>query len=289
MQHNPIRAIGIMVLGMALLAMSDAFIKQSSRHASLGQIMLMMSLGGTFLFVVVTRLRGISLWTSDARHPMVLLRGTFEIVGAIGMITSIAHVPLSVFAAIMQAAPLVVTLGASLFLGEQVGWRRWAAIAVGLIGMLIVIRPFGSGFTGYELFAVLGVSGLAARDLVTRLAPPHVPALFLSTWGFASTLIPGVLLLGLSGEAINWQPSALWPILGAIIVTTTGYFGVTVAMRMAPASIVSPFRYSRLIFTTGLGIAFFGDRPDFWTLVGAALILAAGLYSFLRERRLAQS
>lgn len=277
-----------MVLAMALLAMSDGFIKQASLAAPLGQIMVMMSMGGTALFLALARARGLNVFTRDARHPMVLLRNGFEILGAIGLVVGIAKVPLPVFAAIMQAAPLVVTLGAALFLREDVGWRRWAAIGVGLMGMLVVIRPFGAGFTGWELFAVLGVAGLAARDLVTRLAPRHLDALYLSSWGFSATILPGLAILAIEARPLAITAGALWPILGGVLVTTVGYFCVTSAMRMAPAAIVSPFRYTRLVFTTGIGMAFFGDRPDGWTLAGAALILAAGLYTFLRERRLAR-
>lgn len=284
-----LRAISLMILSMALLAGADAFFKLATNAAPVGQVMTLVSLGGTALFVAMAVVMRVPLWTRDARHPMVLLRNLFEIIGAVGMVIGLKHIPLPVFAAIIQAGPLVVTLGAALFLKEQVGWRRWLAVGIGIIGMLMVIRPFGTGFSGWELFAVLGITALSSRDLVTRLAPAHIPSLALSTWGFASALLPGAVLWLWAAAPTSFGPTALWPILGAIAVTTTGYLAITTAMRMAPASIVAPFRYSRLVFTTGLGILVFGDRPDGWTLAGAALILAAGLYTFLRERRLARA
>lgn len=277
-----------MVAGMALLAFSDAFIKKSGQSAPMGQIMFLLSTGGTLLFVFMAKSRGLIVWSPDFWHPMVFLRNGFEIIGAIGLIVGLTHVPLSIFAAIMQVAPLLTVLGAALFLGEPVGWRRWAAILVGLTGMLIVIRPFGASFSGWELFAVMGVCGLAARDLVTRLAPSHLPALTMSAWGFGATIPVGLVVYMFEDTPLTSEPIVLAQILGVILFTSFGYLAVTAAMRMAPVSIVAPFRYTRLLFTTSLGILVFGERPDTATWVGAGLVLAAGIYSFLRERSLMQ-
>lgn len=281
-----LRAISLMILSMALLAGADAFFKLATNAAPVGQVMTLVSLGGTTLFILLAQVLRVTLWTRAALHPMVLLRNLFEIFGAVGMVVGLKHVSLPVFAAIIQTGPLVVTLGAAIFLKEQVGWRRWTAVGFGILGMLMVIRPFGTVFTGWELFAVMGITALSARDLVTRLSPPEIPALAISTWGFGATLMPGLALWLLTTEPSNYAPDAMWPILGAVIVTTSGYLAITTAMRRAPASIVAPFRYTRLVFTMALGMIVFGDRPDFWTLAGSALILTAGLYTFLRERRL---
>ncbi|MDU8913184.1 DMT family transporter [Aestuariicoccus sp. MJ-SS9] len=282
------RAITTMILSMALLALSDMFIKLAAARVPVGQVMLLLSLGGTLLFMLMARLRGMKVLTRQALHPIVLARNGFEIIGGFGIVLGIAMIPLSVFAAIMQAAPLVVTLGAALFLREPVGWRRWAAIAVGLTGMLLVIKPGTEAFAPASLFAVIGVTGLAARDLITRMIPDEIPSLALSTWGFAATIPMGAVLLWVMGDTMTPDVPGLWAISGAVVVTTAGYYGVTTAMRLAPAAIVSPFRYSRLVFTMGLGVLVFGERPDATTLTGAAIVIAAGLYTFLRERRLAR-
>lgn len=283
------RAILTMILSMALLALSDMFIKLAAGRVPVGQVMLMLSLGGTALFVLLSRLTGVAVLSRLALHRVVVLRNLLEMVGGFGLVLGIAFIPLSVFAAIMQAAPLVVTLGAALFLKEPVGARRWAAIAAGLCGMMLVIKPGTEAFQPASLWAVLGVTGLAARDLVTRLTPPEIPSLALATWGFAATIPLGAVLLAVMGDAPRADPDATRWMLGAVLVTTAGYYAVTTAMRMAPAAIVSPFRYSRLVFTMGLGIAVFGERPDAATLLGAAIIIVAGLYSFLRERALARA
>ena len=282
-----IRAILLMIFSMALLALSDLFIKLAAGRAPFGQIMLYLSLGGTALLAINALIRRDPIISRDVFHPMIMLRNAFEIIGGVGLVLGIALVPLSTFAAIMQIAPILVVMGGALFLGETVGWRRWGAVIAGLIGMLIVLRPGTDAFSPNALFAVMGVCGLAGRDLVTRLAPSHLSSSTLSTWGFASTIPNGVVYLWFTGDPLTSDPIALWHIALAVLVTTTGYLGVTTAMRMAPVSIVSPFRYTRLVFTTSLGVLFLGERPDGATLLGASIILCAGLYTFLRERRLA--
>lgn len=283
------RGIGLMLLAMALLALSDMFIK-SATQAGLppGQVMVLLSVGGTAFFILIARIQGARLWTRAALHPAVIWRNVFEVIGAIGLILGLTYVPLAQFAAIMQMAPLVVVIGAATILKEPVGPRRWIAVGAGIVGMLLVVRPGTEGFAPTAFFAVLGVTGLALRDLVTRLSPPGIPSIALSTWGFGITMPFGAILMALMGDAPRWSGPAMWHVLGAIVVTTTGYYAITTAMRIAPVSVVAPFRYARLIFTTGLGILVFGERPDTLTLTGAAIILVAGLYTFLRERQLSR-
>ncbi len=286
--HEAMRAIALAVLAMALLALSDMFVKLSARHMPVGQVMLLMAAGGSALFALIALAQRAPLWNRDFLHPMVLVRNLFEVVGAFGLVLGLAYVPLSIFAAIMQAAPLVVTIGAALILREHVGPRRWIAVAVGIFGMLLVLRPGTGGFTPTALFAVMGVVGLALRDLVTRLSPAGIPSITLSLWGFLVTIPFGGVLMGLMGTPFGMDRAGIWPLLGAIVVTTLGYYAITSAMRLAPVSIVAPFRYTRLVFTMGLGIAVFGERPDALTYTGAGIILAAGGYTFWREHQIAR-
>jgi drug/metabolite transporter (DMT)-like permease len=282
-----VRAILLMILAMALLALSDMFIKLSSRSLSPGHVMFYLSAGGTLCFVLIAKWQRAKLISRDVLHPWVLARSGLEIIGGLGLVLSIALIPLSLFAAIMQMAPLVVTLGAALFLKEPVGPRRWIAIFAGMVGMLLVIRPGAEGFEPGALFAVMGVCGLGLRDLITRLAPSHIPSISLATWGFSATIPIGLALMLLTDGSADLTLTSAWHMAAAILVTALGYYAVTQAMRMAPAAIVSPFRYTRLIFTMGLGILVFGERPDSLTLLGAGIILSAGLYALYRERKLA--
>lgn len=282
-----VRAILLMILAMALLALSDAFIKLSSQVLSPGYVMFLLSLGGTLCFMLIALWQRANLFSRDALHPWVLARSGLEIVGGLGLVMSIGVIPLSLFAAIMQMAPLVVTLGAAVFLKEPVGLRRWLAILAGIVGMLLVIKPGTDGFEPAALFAVMGVCGLGLRDLITRLSPSHIPSISLATWGFTATIPIGLGLILVSEPPTDVTVTTVWHMGAGIVVTALGYYAVTQAMRMAPAAIVSPFRYTRLIFTMSLGILIFGERPDGLTLLGAAIILAAGLYALYRERKLA--
>lgn len=155
--------------------------------------------------------------------------------------------------------------------------------------MLLVIKPGTDGFEPAALFAVMGVCGLGLRDLITRLSPSHIPSISLATWGFTATIPIGLGLIFVSETPTNVTAITVWHMGGGIIVTALGYYAVTQAMRMAPAAIVSPFRYTRLIFTMSLGVLIFGERPDGLTLLGAAIILSAGLYALYRERKLAMA
>lgn len=285
-QAEIVRGILLTVLAMALLALSDMFIKLSAQQMSVGQVMVCINLGGGLLFCAMAALGRIRLVGREMFHPMVLWRNLFEIIGAVGLVTGLAYVPLSIMAAIMQTAPLVVTIGATVILKEHVGPRRWLAVGVGLVGMLLVIRPGTEDFSASALFAVVGVVGLAMRDLITRLVPREIHAVSLSAWGFSAPIPAGLVLIWLSGEPLVTSGPAYWLVFGAVLVTTAGYLAMTNAMRLAPASVVSPFRCTRLVFTMGVGVMLFGERPDAMTLTGAAIILAAGLYTFVRERQI---
>ncbi|MEO3417302.1 DMT family transporter [Roseovarius sp. CAU 1744] len=283
-----IRGSALMVLAMAGFALEDTFIKFVSADLPVGQILFMMGIGGAVIFGAISVLKGDRFVSRDFLVTPVLLRNLGEMIAAFGYITALTLIPLSTVAAIIQATPLCVTLGAALFMGEQVGWRRWSAIVVGFFGVLLIIRPGLEGFQPASLFAVIGVAGLALRDLSTRVVPPSVSSMQLSGYAFATVILIGLALLVIDGGAV--QPSATnWLQLGAMIFfSVVGYYAIVAAMRIGDVSAVTPFRYSRLVFSLILGIAIFGEQPDWLTYTGAALIIGSGLYSILRERRLAR-
>ncbi|MDJ0822085.1 MAG: DMT family transporter [Paracoccaceae bacterium] len=283
-----LRGIGMMVFAMAAFAIEDALIKAAAATLPAGQILLILGfLGGAF-FAALARARGIALLTPVLWSRPVMTRILTEIIGTVGVITAITTIPLSTASAILQATPLVITMGAALLFAEPVGWRRWSAIAVGFFGVLLIIRPGMAGFDPMALFAVLGVFGLAGRDLAARAVPRDIPNLQLATYGFLTLIPTGVLLMAASGGG-SWPDGTTWGLLlTAVAVGIAAYWAITAASRMGDVSVITPFRYSRLIFALLIGITVFGERPDLVTYLGAALIIASGLYTFVRERRLAQ-
>ncbi|MGY6536178.1 MAG: DMT family transporter [Pararhodobacter sp.] len=281
-----LRASMMMILAMAGFAAEDAVIKHLAGSMPVGQIMIALGIGGTLMFGGLARLRGKRLLVADALRGAVLVRNLCEILGAGGVVLAISLVPLATVTAILQSMPLVVTLGAALFLGEAVGWRRWGAILVGFAGVLIILRPGGAGFDPAALIAVLAVLGLAGRDLATRRVPVHVDSLQLSGWGFAM-LVPAGLVLSAFGSAPVVPSMAQWAwLVSAMVFGTVAYGALVAATRLGDIAATVPFRYTRLLFAMIIGLVFFGERPESWTLAGAALIVGAGLFSFWRELRL---
>lgn len=283
---DTVRAILLMILAMVLLALSDMFVKLAAALMPIGQVMFLLSALGTLVFAIWARIRGDRLLVPALFNPTVIARNGLEIVAAFGMILGVAYNPITTFATIVQATPIIVTIGAALILGEHVGWRRWLAVCIGFVGILVVLRPGTDAFAPVSLFALMGATALALRDVITRLIPQNISALTLSAWGFGATIVPGLVMLLLSPTPPNADPTGVLAILGGVATTTTGYYALTTAMRLAPASIVAPFRYTRLIFVLMIGLIVFSEIPDGMTLLGAAIIIGSGLYTFLRERRL---
>ncbi|MCB1397465.1 MAG: DMT family transporter [Rhodobacter sp.] len=284
---SSLRGPSLMVASMAAFALEDALIKGLAAHVPTGQIALFLGAGGTLVFWLVTRARGEPLFVAAALRGAVLVRNLAEVVAAMCMILSMALVPLSVVSAILQAMPLAVTLGAALFLGEPVGWRRWGAILVGFAGVLMILRPGSAGFDQMALLPLAAVVGLTVRDIATKKVHDGVSSLQLSGWGFVAVLPSGILLFALRGET-PVMPSALeWAMLvGMVTVGILGYAMLVLATRAGDIASTTPFRYSRLVFAMLLGVLIFGERPDAWTLVGSAVVVGAGLYALMREIQL---
>ena len=276
-----------MVLAMAGFAVEDAFIKALAANGtglSVGQILVLLAIGGTMIYAAWAVKDGVSLFSKDFLHPAVLTRNGTEMLGTWGFVTGIATIPLATVTTILQAAPLLVTMGAALIFKETVGWRRWLAIAFGFAGMLLVVRPGVGTFDPQVLWAVLGVLGLSARDLATRKIPKTIPTLQLSSWGFVVVGLLGVLLVLSDGKWVSLTQQQWLLIGGAISVGAFAYWAITEATRVGEISAVAPFRYSRLIFALIIGTLIFREIPDAFTLAGAALIMGSGIYAFYRER-----
>ena len=280
------RGILLMILAMAAFAAEDAVIKAASSELPVGQIILTVGLAGSLVFGALAARRGEAIVSRDLLAPTVMLRNASEMVATGAYVVALSLIPLSMASAILQGVPLAVTIGAALFLGERVGWRRWMAVVVGLGGVLLIVRPGMEGFRPASLLAVLGLLALAARDVVTRVTPDRVSTFQLSAWAFASLVPTGALLLLLPGQRVavpDAGTSAL--LLAAVSSGMVAYWAIASAMRASEASSVAPFRYARLLFALVIAWVAFGERPDAATLIGAAIVIASGLYALLREGR----
>lgn len=280
-----LRGAALMVLAMLAFAIEDMLIKLMATTLPVGQIIGMLGFGSALLITPLLLLQGQPLLSRTMLTPAIAVRSLGELVGTLGFVTAIALIPLSTASAILQATPLYVTLGAALFLGETVGWRRWMAIAVGLCGVLLIIRPGMEGFNWLSLFALLGVVGLGTRDLATRRVPHDTSSLQLSFLAFLVLIPAAAILMWSNGTAPVPLTPALWGYFTlALLIGIVAYYGIVAAMRLGEVSFVTPFRYSRILFALVIGTTIFGERPDALTLLGAFVVVASGLYTLWRER-----
>ena len=284
--HN-LRAALLMVLAMAAFACEDALLKGLSGTIPTGQLLAVIGFAGMVVFALWIAIGPEGLRLRNLLRPPVMLRNLCEGICAITFVTALATGDLSIASAILQAQPLLMTLGAALFLGEQVGWRRWLSIAAGFAGVLLIVKPGTAAFEFSSVLAIIAVITLAVRDLVTRRLPPEVGSGLLSAGAFGSMGIAGLVLLLIGGQ----QAVAPTTGQGALMAATlcfglSGYITMVIATRIAEIAVIAPFRYSRLLFAMLLAVTVFGERPDALTLLGAALIAGAGIYAMWREARL---
>lgn len=274
-----------MAIAMAGFTCNDALVKSVTATMNTGQILFVRGLMTTALVVLIAHWMGALRSWRVILQPAVMLRLVAEIFASIAYVSALGAMPLANTAAILQALPLAVTLGAALFLGEKVGWRRWLAITAGFAGVLIVIRPGPEGFSLAATYVIASVVGAAARDLATRQISSAVPSLFVSAVTSATITLTGAVLIEPMG---GWQPMSA-ETFGRLAVASAllliGYQGIVSAMRSGEISFIAPFRYTSLLWAIAIGFLFFGELPDLWMTVGVAIIVASGLYTFYRENR----
>ncbi len=282
-------AILLTVIAMACFAVVDALVKLVIESQGSGQVIFISSLATFGLFWIAMWRSRERLWVTDALNPALLVRTAGEVVGSIGIVVALGLAPLSSVSALAQAQPLAVVLGAALFLKEDVGWRRWAAVVLALIGFLMILRPGFSAFDTNLLWVLVYVFGLAARDLASRRLPTRISTSFAVAWSMAPMALAGALMMHFQG---GWQPvsveTAGW-YLGMILAIAAALWTLTTALRTADVSSVAPFRYSRILFALIIAYLVFGEIPDLMTWAGVTLIVGSGLYAFWRERRVAEA
>jgi drug/metabolite transporter (DMT)-like permease len=267
-----------MVAAMAAFAVEDAFIKCAAREAPIGEVLILFGLGGSLAFAALARRDGPALLRKEALSRLMVVRTLFELVGRLFYFLAVALTPLSAATAILQATPALVVLGAALYFGERVGWRRWCAVIAGLLGVLIVLRPSASDFSALSILTVIGIIGFAGRDLASRAAPPSFGTRHLGFYGFLTIVLAGLLYAAWDGRPlVRPGPTAAACIAGAVAVGVFAYDALMRAMRTGDVATVTPFRYTRLLFGIGLGVFLFDERVDAPMMFGCAIIASGGM------------
>ena len=282
------RAAVLMLACMAAFTVNDTFMKLLGAEFPLFQVMFLRGLVIIVVFLLVARRMGLlRVRVMPGDGWKLALRTFAEAASAALFLSALFNMPLANATAIIQLVPLTVTLGAALFLGEAVGWRRMLAIVAGFAGVLLIVQPGTDGFDRWSVLALLSVLFFTLRELVTRRMSGGISTLVVATAGAA-----GVTVVGAAGSLAGpWVPMTaqawIW-LSGAILSVGLAYLLSVVAVRIGDMGFVAPFRYSGLLWALILGWAVFGDWPDMVTLVGAAIVVGAGLFTFARERRVAR-
>ncbi|MDQ6437884.1 DMT family transporter [Mesorhizobium sp. LHD-90] len=277
-----------MMVSMAGFTVNDALVKLAATEMNMGQVMLVRGFFATLLITALAWHMGAFRSVRLLLHPMVVLRSACELGATVFFLTALVHLPIGDISAVLQALPLMVTMGAALFFGEPVGWRRWLSIGAGFAGVLIVIRPGFSGFSVYSLAVLGSVFCATVRDLSTRAVPPEVPTPLVSVMTAVLVTVAGAILVKPLG---GWTPMDGWE-LGTLAVAAglliVGYQFIILAMRRGDISFIAPFRYTSLLWAILLGYLIFADVPDLPMIAGSAIIVASGLYMLYRERVVAK-
>ncbi len=278
--HLP--AIGLMLLAVALFALMDAGLKLLSPHYPALQVAALRGLSSlplVLLWVLCTA-KPATLWR--VHWPLHLLRGLLGIGMMFGFVYGLRSMPLSTAYAITFVAPMLVTAMAGPLLGERAGPRRWLAIVVGLIGVLVILRPNGQGMATLGGLAILlAAICYAASAITVRMLAQRDSTQAMVLW-FIVLLSVGAGLLA----APNWQPLQaphLWIIAGVGLFGSLAQVALTEAFRRGEASLIAPFEYSALIWGVGLDLALWQVLPDGVTWIGAGIVVVSGLYLLRRE------
>jgi drug/metabolite transporter (DMT)-like permease len=283
--QNNMKGALFMMASMAGFVLNDTMIKLVSEELELFQAVFLRGIVATVLLSGLAYSKG-SLGYRPARRDMKIIGWrTFSEVGAtFCFLTALFNMPLANATAILQSLPLAVTLAASLFLGHKVGWRRYLAISLGFVGVLIIVRPGTEGFNAYSLWALGAVGFVTLRDLLSHKLSPSTPSIFVALFTSAAVMVlAGLITLTQEWHAVTIQ-TAIYLAAAAVFILV-GYISAVAAMRHGDISFVSPFRYSVMIWALLLGALVFKEIPDGWTMLGITIVVGMGIFTFYRERK----
>jgi drug/metabolite transporter (DMT)-like permease len=286
LKRENLLGIAWMIASMAAFAIEDGFLKTVTKQLPVGQVLMMFGAAGLCVFALMARRAGAAIFQMQVLTKNMLFRAVFEFFGRLFYILAIALTPISSATAILQSAPLFVVLGARIFLREKVDAKTWLAIFVGLLGVMIILRPSTEDFSPMSLLAVVGTLGFVGRDLFSRTAPPSLTKEVLGFYGFTNMMIAGACFAVWDGKPfVPLQAQQLLMLGAALMVGIFAYTALMIAMRTGSIVEVTPYRYSRLLFGIFIGVAVFDEQLDAPMLLGCAVVIGAGLFIGWQNQR----
>lgn len=272
----------LMLAGICIFSFGDALGKVLVGTYPVGQLLFLRGLAALALLSPLAW-RQRTAFRRIERPWLHLLRMALSTGDVLAFFVAAIYLPLADIITYYLAAPIFVTALSALILRERVGWRRWSAVAVGFCGVLIALQPSAETITWPALLALAGSLSFAGLMIVTRLLR-GTAEIVLATTQIASTFLCGAIAVAFAWRTPGVADFGLFALMG--VISIGALFCVNRALKLAPASLVVPYQYTMIIWAVIFGYLVFGDVPDVATLVGAAIIVAAGLYIFLREQML---
>ena len=279
---RPFKGIALILSSTVFLGVSDVTAKYLSatlpsieiawlRFLVFAMIMVPAMVPGSPLFALKT-----------GSIPLQLMRGATLLGSSLFFISGLRYLPIAEASATGFVSPLFVTALSIIFLSEKVGVRRWLATAVGLLGVLIILRPGSSAFHPAAVFPIVSALAWAATLIMTRMMSGKEHAITIMTYSSIAGVAILCVLVPFTWVTPSWHDIALGILIG--VFSTAGQWIVVLAFRYADASVLAPFSYTQLLWVSILGFIVFGELPDVWTVIGAAFIVGSGLYTAHRER-----
>jgi drug/metabolite transporter (DMT)-like permease len=274
--------LGLMLLSIFMFSFGDALGKFIVGSYSVGQLLWLRACASLLVLSPM-------IWRHRAdfirleRPWLQLLRVALSTLEVAAFFWAVVYLPLADTITYYLAGPIFVTALSALMLREYVGWRRWSAVLIGFCGVLIALRPSSQSVSWPALIALGGSLSFSLLMLITR-SLRNTPDIVLATTQFAGTLTLGALI-----SPIGWvQPSigSLGLFAAAGCISVAALLCMNRSLKLAPASVVVPYQYSMIIWAVMFGYFVFGDVPSLATIAGAAVIIGAGIYIFLREQKL---
>ena len=280
----PGKAVLCALAGGAVLTLNDGFVKTLAADLPVGQVL---AIRGLFIYIPILLFAlcagGIhTMWQIRSWRGQVL-RGVCVIGSSFMFVTGLFYLPLADAIVIAFAGPLFVTVLAPLMLDERVGWRRWLAVLVGFLGVVLIVRPGSSAFQWFAVFPLVAALLGGMRDVITRkmaASESTVAVLFVTTTCVA---VAGCI----SSVFVPWQPMEMGQLkyfVASGVLLGIAHYLLIESFRLGEAALVSPFKYMNVIWAALFGYLLFGDVPDTYTLGGAVVVALSGLYILHRER-----
>ncbi|MGI8524727.1 MAG: DMT family transporter [Pseudolabrys sp.] len=278
--------IGLMLTGIFFFALNDALGKFLIATFSVGQIMLVRSAAALVVLSPFIRRDGWAAFREAPRPVIQWLRPIFATFELACFYWALGYMSLADVMTFYLAGPVYVTAISPFLLGEKIGWRRWLAVLAGFVGVLIALNPSAQSFSWPAMIAIAGSLAFSILMICTRLVRGTSDTVLVTTQ-MVGALLFGAVTAPFTWVALTWFDGAFLVLLG--VVATFAHFCINRALKLAPASVVVPYQYTTIVWAIILGYIFFGDIPRLAMLIGAAIIIAAGIYIFIREQARAKS